>query len=145
MSTPIVKPERAKVEARGPQMDVEHFWAAAADNILLIKTCNDCQQVHFYPRMLCPYCLSENLAWTPVSGQGEIYSCSTLMTKDGPGHTLAFVRLDEGVTLMTNIVDADPRGLHIGQRVQAVFRRLRESGPVLPLFTPVLAADAQGS
>lgn len=127
-----------KTEARSPQMDVERFWQATAENVLLIKECRDCGQPHFYPRMLCPHCLSDRVEWKAVSGLGEIYSCSTMMGRNGPGHTLALVRLDEGVTLMSNIVDSDPASLQIGQRVQVVFRQPRDNGPVLPLFTPVV-------
>lgn len=129
--------QKQRPEPRDPQMDVERFWQAAAENILLIKECQDCGQPHFYPRMLCPHCLSDKVEWKECAGQGEIYSFSTMMGKDGPKHTLAMVRLDEGVTLMTNLVDCDPRELSIGQRVQAVFRSQREGGPVLPLFTPL--------
>jgi len=128
--------KKQKPEPRSPQMDVERFWQATAEQTLLIKECQACGEPHFYPRMLCPHCLSDRVEWNVCGGQGEIYSFSTMIGRDGPMHTLALVRLDEGVTLMTNLVDCDPRQLQIGQRVQAVFRALKEHGPVLPLFTP---------
>lgn len=132
----MAEQKQARPEPKSPQMDVEAFWAATEREELLIKECRDCGAPHFYPRMVCPHCLSDRVEWKAVSGRGEIYSCSTLMRKGQPGHTIAFVRLEEGVTLMTNIVDADPQSLSIGQPVQAVFRQLKEGGPTLPLFTP---------
>jgi hypothetical protein len=48
---------------------------------------------------------------------------------------LALVRLDEGTTLLTNIVDCDPDSVRIGQRVALCFRPTRE-GRSMPYFRP---------
>lgn len=128
--------KQARPEPKSPQMDVEAFWAAAEREELLIKECQACGEPHFYPRMVCPHCLSDRVEWKTASGRGEIYSYSTLMRKGQPGHTIAFVRLEEGVTLMSNIIDVDPQSLSIGQPVRAVFRQLKQDGPTLPLFIP---------
>ena len=56
------------------------------------------------------------------------------MGKGDAAWTLAFVTLDEGVTLMTNLVDCDPRQVAIGQRVRAVFKP-SDGGHAVPMFT----------
>src|SRR3546814_11726026 len=53
-----------------------------------------------------------------------------------PPYTLAYVTLAEGPTMMTNIVDADPAALAIGQPVRIVWRAAEDGTPV-PCFTPV--------
>ncbi len=50
-------------------------------------------------------------------------------------YVTALVTLPEGVTLMTNIIDADPEGMRIGDRVRAVFVPA-EDGQLVPFFTP---------
>jgi len=50
-------------------------------------------------------------------------------------YALAYVTLDEGVTMMTNIVDCDLDAIRIGQRVKVVFKPT-EGGPPVPMFTP---------
>jgi uncharacterized OB-fold protein len=50
-------------------------------------------------------------------------------------YALAYVTLDEGVTMMTNIVDCDLDAIRIGQRVRLVFKP-SEGGPSVPMFTP---------
>jgi uncharacterized OB-fold protein len=50
-------------------------------------------------------------------------------------YALAYVTLDEGVTMMTNIVDCDLDAIRIGQRVRLVFKPT-EGGPPVPMFTP---------
>jgi uncharacterized OB-fold protein len=46
------------------------------------------------------------------------------------------VKLDEGVTMMTNIVDTDLDTVHIGQRVKVRFAETDGGAPV-PVFAPV--------
>jgi uncharacterized OB-fold protein len=51
-------------------------------------------------------------------------------------YTLAFVTLDEGVTLMTNLVDCDPATVRIGDKVRVVFQP-SQGGHAVPMFTPI--------
>ena len=110
------------------------FWTAADEGRLLVKTCTDCGQAHFYPRDICPHCLSDRTEWQETSGNGSVYSFST-MGKGDAAYTLAFVTLDEGVTLMTNLVDCDPKSVAIGSRVKVVFKP-SDGGHAVPMFTP---------
>jgi uncharacterized OB-fold protein len=50
-------------------------------------------------------------------------------------YTLAFVTLDEGVTLMTNLVDCDPAQVRIGDPVRVRFKPA-QGGQAVPMFTP---------
>jgi len=50
-------------------------------------------------------------------------------------YTIAYVTLDEGVSMMTNIVDFTPGTLAIGQRVNVVFKAA-EDGTKVPMFKP---------
>ena len=49
---------------------------------------------------------------------------------------MAYVTLDEGVTVMSNLVDCDPAQVSIGQKVRVVFTPT-EGGHAVPMFTPV--------
>jgi uncharacterized OB-fold protein len=44
--------------------------------------------------------------------------------------------LEEGVNMMTNIVDVEPARVRVGQKVKVVFKS-SEGGGRLPCFTPV--------
>jgi uncharacterized OB-fold protein len=110
------------------------FWEAAKEGRLLVKRCEDCGETHYYPRDICPHCLSGNTAWIESAGEGAIYSYST-MGKEEARYTLAYVTLDEGVTMLTNLVDCDPAALAIGQRVRVVFKP-SDGGYPVPMFTP---------
>jgi uncharacterized OB-fold protein len=111
------------------------FWQAASEGALLIKRCRACGEAHWYPRPFCPHCGGETTDWVRASGCGTIYSF-TVTRKAGPvPYVLAYVTLDEGVTMLTNLVDAEIEALHIGQRVQVAFRTA-EGGGAVPVFTP---------
>ena len=110
------------------------FWDAASEGRLLVKRCTDCGETHYYPRDICPHCLSANTEWLASTGKGTIYSFST-MGKDEARYTLAYVTLDEGVTMLTDLVDCDPAALQIGHRVQVVFKP-SDGGYPVPMFTP---------
>lgn len=127
--------QERKIPAPPVLPDVAEYWQAADAGRLLVKRCGDCSEVHFYPRDVCPHCMSTNTEWLQSSGRGSIYSFSTMRRGDS-AYTLAFVTLEEGVTMMTNLVDCDLDTLAIGQAVQVVFKP-SEGGPAVPMFTPV--------
>lgn len=111
------------------------YFEATAEGRLLIKRCSSCGGMHFYPRAVCPHCQSGDTQWVESSGRGEIYSFS-ITRKAGPiPYAIAFVTLDEGVTMMTNIVDCDLDAIRIGQRVRVVFKPT-EGAYVMPCFMP---------
>ncbi|WP_350297183.1 OB-fold domain-containing protein [Limnohabitans sp. Rim8] len=112
-----------------------HFWQAADEGRYLVKKCISCGKVHHYPRDICPFCLSADTVWQDSPGTGVVYSFST-MGKDDAAYTMAYVTLDEGVTVMTNLVDCDPTQVTIGQKVRVVFQPT-DGGHSVPMFTPV--------
>jgi len=113
--------------------EIAPFWDAAAAGQLVVKHCNACGQNHYYPRAHCPFCMSSDVAWLTCTGEGVIYSFTTL--KRGPAP--AYVTLAEGPTILSAIIDCEPGKLAIGRRVVVVFRPLSEGGPSMPVFTLV--------
>jgi uncharacterized protein len=114
--------------------ETKPFWDAAAQGNLLIKKCLACGEFHYYPRAICPFCFSDRTEWHPASGRGTIYSFSIMRRAQVP-YAIAYVTLDEGVTMMTNIVDCDLDAIRIGHKVSLVFKP-SDGGPPVPMFTP---------
>ncbi len=126
--------QERKIPAPEASPETRLFWEAATAGRLLIGTCTACGKRHYYPRALCPFCGSEATEWIPAAGRGAVYSYSVMRRLPVP-YALAYVTLDEGVTMMTNIVDCDVDAIRIGQRVRLVFKST-EGGPPVPMFTP---------
>ncbi len=125
--------KQRKIAAPVANVETQAYWDAANAGKLMVKTCRACGQAHFYPRALCPFCFGET-DWTETNGQGEIYSFSVMQRAPEP-YTIAFVKLDAGPTMMSNIVDCDFAALRIGQRVKLVFKPA-ENGQNVPMFAP---------
>ncbi len=119
-----------------PQIDAatEFFFAKAREGLLSIKVCTSCGKPHWYPRALCPFCLGET-EWRGASGRGTLYSVSVTRRAGPEPYAIAYVTLDEGVTMLTNIVDCDLDTLRIGDRVEVTFKPA-EGGAVIPMFRP---------
>jgi len=123
-----------KIDAPEPAPETKAFWDAASAGRLVIKRCAACGESHYYPRSICPFCGSDRTEWRDVSGRGTIYTYSVMRRAPVP-YAIAYVTLDEGVTMMTNIVDCDLNAIRIGQKVRVVFKP-SEGGPPVPMFTP---------
>jgi uncharacterized protein len=116
------------------------FWDAAADERLVLPRCRSCGGYVWYPRAHCPACHGTDLEWVEVSGRGRIYSFSIVRRAredwaDVTPFALAYVELDEGPRVMTNVVTDDPGSLEVDQVVEVVFHRT-PSGRALPRFRP---------
>ncbi|MBT5264241.1 MAG: Zn-ribbon domain-containing OB-fold protein [Rhodospirillaceae bacterium] len=116
-------------------METERYWEATKQGKLLLKKCNSCDGTYFYPRATCPHCLSGDTDWFEASGKGKIYTYSVMRRAQVP-YAIAYVTLEEGVTMMTNIVECDLDGLAIDQEVEVTFRTT-EGDQALPVFRPV--------
>jgi uncharacterized protein len=117
------------------------FWAATADGRLLVTRCQDCESLIWYPRAICPACSSLRTEWVEVSGRGSIYSYTVNHRGEGAYQgtapfVLAYVELDEGPRMMTNIVEAGAADLAVGLPVEVVFHDTGQ-GAFLPRFRPV--------
>ena len=122
--------------------DTQPFWEGCKAHELRIPRCNHCGEHYYPPRAICPHCLSNDVAYTKVSGRGEVYSMSIIHQNILPGwrdevpYILAFIKLEEaGVQMLSNVVDVDdPYTVKIGTPVEVVFRDINEEIS-LPLFT----------
>ena len=120
-----------------PAMNVgdEPYFEAAAQGRLVVKKCAACGAIHHYPRTLCPFCFSDKVSWLQAKGSGTIYSYSVMRRGAPIPYCIAYVTLDEGVTMMTNIVDCDLDQVRIGQAVKVVFKK-SAGGVSVPMFSP---------
>ena len=138
------QPPRPAPEITG---HAEPFWAAARDGRLVIQRCPACGHVQHYPRPWCTNCLHDAPEFVESSGEGTIYTFTVIRRSAVPAfaarvpYVLAFVDLDEGVRMVTNIVECDPDSVRIGQRVRARFEPIDDERTIV-LFAPVASIEA---
>ena len=94
-----------------PTPETKHYWDGAREGELRIQACNSCEQNYFPPRAFCPKCGSRDVKVVKASGKGRLYSY-IINHLPSPGYTppftVAIVELEEGVRLMTNLLEVEP-------------------------------------
>jgi len=121
------------------------FWDAAKEGKLLYQRCKDCNTNVFYPRIACTNCFSDNLEWVESSGKGTVYTY-TVVESNPPSafiqdlpFVIAIIKLEEeGVQMLSNIVDCDPHEVECDMPVEVVFEKLNDE-ITLPKFKPIKA------
>lgn len=134
----------AKPKKPLPRIDEENkgFWEACRRHELVLQRCRACGSKRYYPRAVCPFCLSEDSEWLRCRGTGAVYTFTVTHQNQSPGfrdelpYVMAYVELDEGPRLLTNIVACAPDAVHIGMRVEVVFDDVTDD-IAIPKFKPV--------
>lgn len=125
---------------RFPEPDTQPFWEATKDHELRYQVCDDCGGIVFHPRRHCTHCLSLNLSWRTSAGKGAVYSYSVVRQTYHPAfkalvpYIVAWVDLDEGFRMMSNVVGIEPDAVRAGLRVRVSWQDQGELA--LPLFEP---------
>lgn len=120
--------------------DSKQFWEGCNKEQLLIQHCGDCHQYIYYPRIVCPNCMSSNISWHESSGRGKVYSY-TIVRFGPPGFNedvpfiSALVELEEGVRMITNIVNCDVEDVTCDMPVEVTFEQW--DTVKLPVFKPI--------
>jgi uncharacterized OB-fold protein len=88
---------------------------------------------------MCPSCHSLDHEWVEAIGTGTVYSYSVLHHPQNPAFDYpilaALVDLDEGVRVVTNLVEIAPADVKIGMAVEVTFEATA-NGAAVPVFRP---------
>lgn len=125
--------QRFRLGAQRTDDEIAPLQAAALDGRLLIKRCRACGQPHWHPRALCPFCFSDDTAWEDSTGLGTIYTYSIVRRSPTGPYALAYIRLDDGPLMLSQVVDCRIEDVGIGKRVCVTFQATQD-GPPLPVF-----------
>jgi uncharacterized OB-fold protein len=125
-----------------PELTVENeaFWTGGARGELMIARCGDCDRRVHPPQLVCPGCLSGNVAAQPASGTGTILSYTINHQPWMPGlavpYALAIVALDDqpGVRITAQLREVDLDTVAIGMPVSVRFEAREDVH--IPYFVP---------
>jgi uncharacterized OB-fold protein len=119
--------------------EATRFWEFVTAGELKLQRCRDCGAVRHPPRPLCASCQSTASEWVDASGRGEVWASTVIHPPTLPAfatrtpYAAVVVRLDEGVFLVSNIVNVAADAVRIGMPVELAITEV-EPGLRLPLF-----------
>jgi uncharacterized OB-fold protein len=118
-----------------PDGETQPFWDGIAAGRLRLQRCGSCGLYVFYPRSVCPHCMSAELEWTDASGRGAVHAL-TVVHRAPPGfadespYVVALIDLAEGPRMMTRLLGVEPGEAVVGMQVEVAI----EGEPRLPYF-----------
>jgi uncharacterized OB-fold protein len=124
-----------------PDHASRHYWQSAAEGRLVLQRCTDCGEFQFYPRSLCASCAGE-IGWVDGSGRGTLYTYTIIRQNRSKAfaglspYAVGIVELEEGVRMMSDIVDCDVETLRVGMALEVVMMKAADDVG-LPFWRPV--------
>ncbi len=120
---------------------MEPFWEGAKKNMLMVYHCLNCGK-NYWPAIDCPACDKPHMEWVESTGKGEVFTYTIMHQVYHPGwesevpYNIAWVKLDEGPVLVSNITDCQNKDIFIGMKVEVVFNEVTPR-VTLPKFKPL--------
>lgn len=118
------------------------YWEGLRAHEVRMQRCAACARFVFYPRSNCPFCLSPELEWRRVSGEGTVYTFTIARRATAPPfedevpQRIAVVELAEGPRLTTTLVNVEPDAIRIGMAVKPVFDDIAGTDITLLRYEP---------
>jgi uncharacterized OB-fold protein len=115
-------------------MEIARHWRLRRQRYALTgEVCPHCSKKIFPPRDICPSCGEDARELFQFSGQGEVYSYTTVFDppvghEENAPYTVALVKLQEGPMVTAQLTDLDSQAVEIGMPVEMVTRKLRSDG-----------------
>jgi uncharacterized OB-fold protein len=125
-----------------PTPTTRPFWDALARHEIRIQYSPSAGRYVFYPRVLAPGTLADDLEWREISGAGTLYTFTVSHRPVSPHFVddvpqiLAVVEWDEGPRFSTEIVNAAPDDVRVGMRVRPVFTDHPDAGITMLRYEP---------
>lgn len=117
---------------------MERFFEELNNKKFKVPRCVDCEKHIYPPRDFCPFCMSENLEWVEISGEGTLYAYTiNVGGMRFREETIGIVELREGFKILT-LIGKPIEELRIGQPVKLEFTEIdtQEGKITLHKFTP---------
>lgn len=117
------------------------FWEGIKEGKIYATRCKKCGKLRFPPVSDCGVCLSSDMEWVELSGEGEIETFTHVVVKPAsfssePPYTVAIARLKEGVRALAWLVGVKKRDMKVGMKVRLVAKVTSEGRPTYE-FRPI--------
>ncbi len=125
-----------------PTPTAKPFWDGLAEHKIRIQYSPSSDRYVFYPRVLAPGTLADDVQWREISGAASLYTFTVAYRPVAPHfagdvpQVLAVVQWDEGPRFSTEIVNVDQADVRVGMRLRPVFSDYPEDGVTMLRYEP---------
>ncbi len=105
----------------------QQFYDWCRQGELRFQRCDSCHVWRHVPREICPQCSAAVWSWQRSSGRGRVFTWTVAVRPMHPGfagdapYAPVVVEMDEGVRVVSQLVDCAPSELAIDMPVSVVF------------------------
>ncbi|MCS7146394.1 MAG: Zn-ribbon domain-containing OB-fold protein [Nitrososphaerota archaeon] len=143
---PVIKSRKVEISFDIPISKTLPFWDGLRQGKILTTKCRKCGKLYFPPVADCGECLSSDVDWVELSGEGKLVAYTQIAVKplsfqNEQPYIVAIAELKEGVKALAWLTGVEPKDVKIGMRLKIVpktfpdgrvafvFERLPDGGP----------------
>jgi uncharacterized OB-fold protein len=115
------------------------FYGWCKQRELRFQRCSSCDTWRHVPRAMCAQCGSFEWEWALSSGRGTLFTWTVAARamhpafQDDTPYAAVVIEMDEGVRVVSRVIDCPPDDLEIGMPVEVVFEDVTPE-ITLPVF-----------
>lgn len=120
----------------------KQFYGFCKQRELRFQRCRRCGRWRHVPREMCAACGSWDWEWAKSSGRGRVFTWTVAARPMHPAfmenvpYAAVVVEMEEGVRIVTTLVDCPPEDIRMNMPVEVVFEDVTEE-VTLPRFRRV--------
>jgi hypothetical protein len=106
-------------------METKPYWDYCKQHELRVQKCLKCGKTYSPPGYMCPHCMNIGSEWVKLSGKGKVYSFVIVRRQYHPmlppPYVVAIIELEEGIRMLSNVVECKPEDVKIDMPVTVVW------------------------
>ncbi|MEM3730947.1 MAG: Zn-ribbon domain-containing OB-fold protein [Candidatus Bathyarchaeia archaeon] len=120
---------------------VQRFFEGLREGKIFMTQCRNCGEKFFPPQADCPKCLESSMEWIPLSGEGELLTCTMIFVKplsfsQYKDYIVGIAQMKEGVRVLAWLNIDDPTKIKPGMKVRLVTSKREPEGFITYEFVP---------
>ena len=121
---------------------IQKFFEGLKEGKIYMTQCKKCGEKFFPPQADCPKCIESNMDWIPLSGEGELLTCTMIIVKPSTyahydNYVVAIAQMKEGVKVLAWLKIDDPKKIKPKMEVRLTTVRREPEGFIAYEFVPI--------
>jgi hypothetical protein len=121
---------------------IPKFFEGLKEGKIYMTKCKKCGERYFPPQTDCPKCLESDMDWIPLSGEGELLTCTMIFVKPSTyahykDYIVGIAQMKEGIKVLAWLNVDDPKKIKPKMKVQLKTVKREPEGFITYEFSPI--------